>query len=292
MFGYIRPAADKLSEEDQKRFSALYCGLCHTLGRRYGATARWILNYDFAFLAMLLSRETVCTCDECRCAVHPLKKRSVLCRSEALDLAADESVILTWWQIQDGIRDRNFWTGIPYRLASLFLKRAYQKARKWRPSFDESTRRHLQDLAQCEAERCHSLDKTADAFASLLSDAAGSVTDPVKSRVLRQMLYHLGRWIYLVDAADDLKSDAKENQYNPVALRYGLTDGRWTEESRAALAQTLDCSIRVMAASYELYDFGIWSDIIQSVVYEGMYTVGHSVLDGTFHQRARKKRPV
>ena len=84
----------------------------------------------------------------------------------------------------------------------------------------------------------------------------------------------------------------QKGSYNPVALRYGLTDGEWTEESRAALALTLDRSIRVMAASYELYDFGVWSDIIQSVVYEGMYAVGHSVLDGTFHQRARKRKKI
>ncbi|NLU23531.1 MAG: hypothetical protein GXW99_02185 [Clostridiales bacterium] len=290
MFGYVRPAVDKLTEEDKERFAAVYCGLCHTLGNRYGFAARWILNYDFAFLAILLSDETACSCGCCRCVVHSFRPKKTACRTPALELAADESVILSWWQLQDGIADHGFWRGLKYRIARFFLKKAYRKARELRPAFDKSTQQHLAELSCLEKENCSSLDRPADAFAQLLSDAADSVPDAVKSRVLRQMLYHLGRWIYLVDAVDDLRQDAKEGAYNPVALRYGLPDGVLTEESRQALSVTLDQSIRVMAASYELYDFGLWSDIVQSVVYEGMYAVGHSVLAGTFRKRKRKKQ--
>lgn len=55
MFGYVRPAADRLTEEQEACFRAAYCGLCHTLGERYGLPGRMILNYDLTFLAMLLS---------------------------------------------------------------------------------------------------------------------------------------------------------------------------------------------------------------------------------------------
>lgn len=59
----------------------------------------------------------------------------------------------------------------------------------------------------------------------------------MRRRVLEQMLYHLGRWVYLIDAADDLQKDAVSGNYNPVALRYGLRDGKWDEESRPGLCQ-------------------------------------------------------
>lgn len=55
MFGYVHISPDKLSEEEKERYQACYCGLCHTLGRRYGTFARMILNYDLVFLAVLLS---------------------------------------------------------------------------------------------------------------------------------------------------------------------------------------------------------------------------------------------
>ncbi|MBQ0038227.1 MAG: hypothetical protein KBS74_06090 [Clostridiales bacterium] len=292
MFGYVRPAQEKLTEEDRQRFQAVYCGLCHTLKRRYGQLSRFILNYDLVMLAMLLSGGAVCDCDAKRCAVHPLKKRPCMGCSDALDTAADYSVILTWWQLRDGVTDHGFWGSLKYRLLSRLLRRAYQKAKKRQPMFDHRTAEHLQELAQLEQEQCLSIDRPADTFARLLAGAADSVENSVHRRVLQQMLYHLGRWIYLADAADDLKKDLKSGNYNPLALRYEHTDGVLTEESRRALARTMDQSIRMMAAAFELADFGVWTNIIRSTVYQGLYVVGTAVLDGTFRRRPKKDNPT
>jgi hypothetical protein len=131
------------------------------------------------------------------------------------------------------------------------------------------------------------MDQAADAFASLLSGAAGEVDDPVRRRVLEQMLYHLGRWIYLVDAADDLKEDAASGNYNPVALRYGLTEGTWTPEARRDFGYTLDHSIHMITTAFELWDFGVWRPLLESTVYTGLFAVGKAVLDGTYRRVAR-----
>ena len=286
MFGYVRPAAQRLTEEQQQRYEGAYCGLCHTLGRRYGLAGRMILNYDLTFLAMLLSEGTAERCTK-RCLIHPVKGRPCACGGSAFELAADMSIILTWWQIQDGIADHGFFGGLKYRAASLLLRRAYRKARALRPAFDESTRRHLEKLSELEKENCPSLDAAADTFARLLADAAHEVAQPVKRRVLEQMLYHLGRWVYLVDAADDLKKDVKTGSYNPLPLRYALPGDTLTDTARQALAQTLDSSIRAMAAAFELWDFGDYGPVIESTVYEGLYAVGTSVLEGTFRRETR-----
>ena len=42
---------------------------------------------------------------------------------------------------------------------------------------------------------------------SLLAAAAEEAEEGPRRRVLREILYHLGRWIYLADAADDLAKD-------------------------------------------------------------------------------------
>ena len=286
MFGYVRPAAQRLTEEQQQRYEGAYCGLCHTLGRRYGLAGRMILNYDLTFLAMLLSEGTAERCTK-RCLIHTVKGRPCACGGSAFELAADMSIILTWWQIQDGIADHGFFGGLKYRAASLLLRRAYRKARALRPAFDESTRRHLEKLSELEKENCPSLDAAADTFARLLADAAHEVAQPVKRRVLEQMLYHLGRWVYLVDAADDLKNDVKTGSYNPLPLRYALPGDTLTDTARQALAQTLDGSIRAMAAAFELWDFGDYGPVIESTVYEGLYAVGTSVLEGTFRRETR-----
>ena len=104
----------------------------------------------------------------------------------------------------------------------------------------------------------------------------------MKRRVLEQMLYHLGRWIYLVDAADDLAEDFASGSYNPLICRFSLEKGELTEEARESLTVSLDHSIRLMAAAFELWDFGVWSPIIRAAVYEGLFLVGGAVLEGTF----------
>ena len=129
MFGYVRPSDDRLTPADRETFRAAYCGLCHALGARYGLVGRMILNYDLTFLAMVLSDGAGEDCMR-RCAVHPLRKRCCTAGDPALDAAADMSVILTYWQLRDGVADHGFWCGLKYRIASVLLRPAYRKARE------------------------------------------------------------------------------------------------------------------------------------------------------------------
>lgn len=282
MYGYVRPPLKTLPEEETERFRRVYCGLCHTLGQRYGAAARFILNYDFTFLAILLSDPAEESCSKSRCLASPIRRRSFQPSGAALELAADESVILAYWQLRDGVKDHDWLHGVTYRSVSKILEPAYRRAASLRPAFDEQTRLQLALLERLEAERCSSIDQAADAFAALLAAAAQEVDDPVRRRVLEQLLYHLGRWVYLVDAADDLKKDALSGDYNPVALRFGLGDGVWTAEARREFAATLDHSIHMMATAFELWDFGVWTPVLESTLYTGLFQVGKAVLDGRF----------
>ena len=284
MFGYVRPPLEALPQEEADRFRRAYCGLCHALGERYGPAARMILNYDFTYLAILLSDpEEAAPCRR-RCVSSPLRPRDYQPASPALELAADESVILAYWQLRDGVEDHGLWKGLSYRASAAALRGGYRKAAAARPEFDGRVREQLAALGRLEAERCPSMDQAADTFAQLLAAAAAGVEDPVRRRVLEQMLYHLGRWVYLIDAADDLQKDAVSGNYNPVALRYGLRDGKWNEESRRAFARTLDHSIHMIATAFELWDFGVWRPLLESTVYTGLFAVGRAVLEGTFHK--------
>ena len=288
MFGYVRPSVQDLPERELDRFRTMYCGLCHTLSRRYGQAARFILNYDFTYLAILLSDRAAGKENAGRCYTSPIRKRPYLESTAAMELAADESVILAYWQLRDGVEDHAWAAGLKYRAGARLLESAYRKAAAFRPAFDQAVRRQLQMLSALEKEKDPSMDKAADTFAVLLSSAAEGVEEPVRRRVLEQILYHLGRWVYLIDAADDLKKDAESGNYNPVALRYGLKDGAWDPESRHAFAVTLDHSIHQMAAAFELWNFGVWTTVLQTTFYAGLFRVGHAVLEGTYHRRDRK----
>ena len=289
MFGYVRPSVQDLPEGELNRFRTMYCGLCHTLSRRYGQAARFILNYDFTYLAILLSDGAAGTEHSGRCYTSPIRKRPYLESTAAMELAADESVILAYWQLRDGIADHAGSAGLKYRAGAQLLESAYRKAAAFQPAFDETVRCQLQLLSDLERETAPSMDQAADTFAVLLSSAAAELENRTRQRILEQILYHLGRWVYLIDAADDLKKDAESGNYNPVALRYGLENGVWTPESRREFAGTLDHSIHQMAAAFELWDFGVWTPVLQATFYAGLFQVGRAVLDGTFRRHQHRK---
>ena len=168
-----------------------------------------------------------------------------------------------------------------YLVACLALGGAYRKAARRRPDFDGAVRRCLDELARLEGENCPSLDRTADTLARLLQAAAPE--EGIRGRVLGQLLYHLGRWIYLADARDDLAEDRAAGRYNPVAARYGPGG------DDAALALTMDQSLAQMGAALQLGDFGCRLPILENIIYLGLPLVQKSVFDGSWAQIKKQK---
>ena len=271
MFGYVRPFRPELKCKDFDLYRATYCGLCRCLRRRYGLAAPMLLNFDFTFLALLLwePEDRFHPCRG-RCHANPLRRLPMCPDSGALELAADESVILAWWKLRDSVQDEGFGRGLPARALSVLLRPAYRTAE-----------RCLKELAVLERERCTSLDRTADAFARLLQAAAPQEGE--RGRVLSQLLYHLGRWIYLADARDDWEEDRLAGRYNPAAARYG-PDG-----DDEALRQTMDHSLAQIGAALQLGDFGCRTALLENIVYLGLPLVEKAVFDGTWKDIKKQK---
>ena len=282
MFGYVRPRKDELKVRDWEAYQAVYCGLCHTLGRRYGLLPRMFLNYDFVYLVMVLDGgKAPPVIHRRRCMACPLRGKPSCQGGQALERAADESVILTYWKLRDSVADRSFWKGIFARLLSLLLRPSYRKAAARVPDFDRQVVTCLEELQALEQAGSPSLDRTADTFARLLRSAAPE--DDPRGRVLEQLLYHLGRWIYLIDARDDLAEDREAGRYNPVAARYG-PDG-----DDPALKLTLNHSLELMGAALQLGDFGCRTPVLENIIYLGLPLVQQAVFDGSWAQIKKQK---
>ena len=173
MFGYVRAVTAVLPPEEQTRYKAVYCGLCKTLGERYGRTAQLTLSYDFVFLALLLAPpEGDEKTARYRCPAAPWKQKTVWLSDAALEAAADATVILVWWKLQDAIRDGGAGEKLKNRAVALALRRHYRAAARRRPGFDQVAEACLRELHQLEEANTPSLDRPADAFARLLQAAA------------------------------------------------------------------------------------------------------------------------
>ncbi len=287
MFGYVRPVLARLSDDEKSLYQSAYCGLCHAMGKRHGWLSRFTLNYDFAFLAVLLCGSGGDGDSRCmRCPAHPLRKpKACLCGGE-LERAADESMILTWYKLYDDVDDRSFFPGLPYRFLRRLFRRAYRRAAAAHPQFDLRVKEGMAQLRRLEDARSPQLDRAAHAFADILAAAGECVEDEVRQRTMEQLLYHLGRWIYLVDAWDDLDEDQKKGRYNPLDARF---DGQ-AKQKREYVETTITHSARLVSAAANLMEFGRWDPIVRNVIESGLPAVQRTVLDCQWKQLRKARR--
>lgn len=291
MFGYVRPLREELKVRDWEGYKAAYCSLCHALKEQCGTAARFVLNYDFVFLALLLDDETApaVPCKR-RCAAHPLRPRDTVPAMESAALCAQESVILTHYKLLDDAGDEGFGKKVKSRLANLCLARSYRKARRSLPRFDETVKTCLGELNALETARSPQLDRTADTFARLLAASAPETGEGPVDRPRAQLLYHLGRWIYLADAADDLAGDREAGRYNPIDARFG------GNPDMDYIETTMSHSLVLVQSAFQLLPPNRWQAVLENILYLGLPQVQKQAVAGTWHggreSRQTHERPL
>ncbi len=290
MFGYVRPDAPELKIKDFERYRACYCGLCHEIGGTYGTAARLTLSYDLVFLAMLLwHQDEPREYEMKRCIPSLCRRQCVCCKSYPLKICAAYNVILYYRKLDDSIMDSGCVKAIPYRVARGLLNGAYKRAAEDFPEFDAAVKDNLDGLTELERQGEQSLDRAADKFACLLSSAAIAESDVTLRRILEELLYHVGRMIYIADAFDDAEEDFKSSNYNPIIAHFSLTDWVISEDVKEAVMNTLKASHNRVINAYSLLPKSAWSDITDNIIYLGLPSMCREVLAGTYNRK--KKLP-
>ena len=226
MLGYVTADKPELKMREFEVYSGYYCGVCKSIGRRYGQLPRMVLSYDAAFLALLLAglfKEEDNPTRE-HCIIHPIKKKTIV-SGDAIDYAADVMLILAWFKLIDDARDE----GKLYAKAAVFtMKGKYRKLEASRPGLCQKINHNLEELTKLEDSKCESLDQAAEAFAKIMEAIfeEGPVPDGFREyEVLRRIGYHLGKWIYLIDAIDDIDENIESGAYNPLLYRFKYQPG-------------------------------------------------------------------
>lgn len=290
MYGYVRPVKGELRVREYEMFRGAYCGLCEALKRRCGFMARFVVNYDLTFMAMVLSDAEGCM-QRKRCPAHPLRRKYCVCASPAMDTAADYSVILAMWKLRDDIQDKSFLKGIISRMAMWLMIPAYRKAVAQRPDFDRIVRDNLQELHELESQKCSSIDQTADCFARILAATSADCSES-RQRIFREVFYHLGRYVYLLDAIDDLSDDWKTSGYNPLIYRFSLSEEKLSDDQKALLNSTLNISQQCIAAAFQLLEETVWTPILENIICFGLPSAAEKVLNGEWNKREKGKELI
>ncbi len=225
MLGYVRAHMPELRMRDHECYRALYCGLCHHMGKCTGQCSRFSLSYDFVFLAALrlsLTGEQV-QFKKKRCIVHPFKKRLTVIENETLRYCADASALLTYHKCRDDVTDEKGFKRFRARLASLLFSRGYRKAKGRHPQLDQSVAESLARLRAYELDTAAppSADAPAEIFGDLMADVFAEDLEGADARIAANLGRAVGHWIYLADAADDFLRDRKKGSFNPYLRLFG-----------------------------------------------------------------------
>lgn len=213
MFGYVQANLNDLQPEEQSRYRAAYCGLCRTLGKRYGAPARMGLTYDLTFLTLLLSSlyEPEEEQGKLRCLPHPQNTHAYI-SNVCTEYAADMTVVLVYHKCMDDWKDEHKVGRSAY---ASWLERPYAKVRKLWQEKCLIIEDALNCLARIEQAKETSPDAAANCFGALMEELFSFRTDRWQA-YLRALGNSLGRYIYLADAMIDREQDRKHGNYNPL----------------------------------------------------------------------------
>lgn len=287
MFGYIRAERAELRIREYEYYRAAYCGLCRSMGKCTGQCSRLTLSYDIAFLAhvRMLLEGTVPAFKARRCCVHPVHKRRMMEPNPQLSYCAHASAILAYEKCRDDVADERGFARLGARMKCLFLRGAYKKARRAYPALADRVREKLVQLSEREAARTTSADEVAAIFGELLGEVTAHGLEESAARIARRIGFEAGRFIYFLDALDDLEKDAKRGRFNPFLLRYG---GAVPEEDKGGLRDALVMGLCDLESAIDLIpsrEDPTSRDILNNILYLGMPRQMDDVLCG----RRRKK---
>lgn len=296
MFGYVRPFKSELLVRQYDQYKAAYCQLCRALKQHYGWLASFTLSYDCTFYALLMlsTREAKLSLHHGRCVMNPLKRCDFLeSDREAYHKAAALSVLLTYHKLRDNLEDDSFWKSFGSRVFLPFVSRKAKRAAKEYPFLAGEAQKAMEGQRQAE-QSGGGVDACAEPTANLLSALFGELScDKMQAVALERFGYFLGRWVYLMDAADDLADDLKEGAFNPFIPRLGLSGKTELscEERKAAdqaMNQALNATAAQMLLAFQLIDTQNFGPILENVVEKGLPEIQREIL--FLHIREQKKR--
>lgn len=263
MYGYIQTYRPDLRFREYDCYRSHYCGLCHVLQKRWGILKRMTLSYDLTFLLILLDALYEPTLQQkqtrCFCCIG---KKTMIQYSCFTEYTADCNLLLFYLKCQDDWQDNQ---NVAKKLISSTLKKSYHKICTTYPQKTAYIQEQLQQLHQYELHHETDAILPAACFGRMLGEIFCYDKD-IWEKELRDIGYHLGVFIYLTDAYDDLSKDRKQGQYNPF-LQMQETDPHFHKDCE----QKMKHAIAMAASAMERLPLIRNADLLRNILYAGVW---------------------
>ncbi len=288
MFGYVKPYTNELLVKEFSLYKAIYCGLCHTGGKQISVFSRFLLSYDFTALATLrLAFDSTEVKTENRLCPFKLRRCPTAECDAVFPYVAAAFACLTYCKAKDDVEDEKGFRKIFYKARVPFAKRMKKKASKLYPTLYEKVAAPLSRLSDLENDgKRHTLDTFADAAAECIGVIASFGLEGTAHDIAYEAGYHIGRFIYIIDAVDDLEKDIKKKRFNPLIVHYGTADA--AKNAMDAVEETLIIGSVRFSAAVGFIDSSTYTDILQNIATFGM----KSVINTVYGKYAYKRKEI
>lgn len=295
MFGYVRPYKTYMLVGEYEEYKAVYCSLCKNLGKHYNVFTRLALNYDLTFFA-LLDFDLNDNCPKLkkgRCTVNPLKKCNYISlESQSYHRASALTVLMTYHKILDNIKDDSFLKSLASRCLKPFIAGSAKKAGREFPYMAKIMQDMMNEQNEVEKDENASLDACCEPTAKALSLLFQSISEN-QSLVLKELGYFLGRWIYTIDAADDLKNDLKNQAFNPLRKYFSLETDFLPEERQKEFDEEsnyiLNNNVSRIISALNLLELNRYRGIVSNIIEKGLPQIQKEILFLHIREKERKK---
>lgn len=279
MFGYVRADTPYLYIKDDVLYRAMYCGVCKGIAEVCGHSACMGLSYDVTFFSVLLHNIAGIdvTIEKSHCLTHHIRSRQMAKVDELTRQLGALNTALVYYKYTDDIAD-----GDKGRGKRLWFKKGFRRMKKAYPQIAEIVRKHMAEQEKTEATETNSLDRAADATASMIAEFSDLALGEKATDYTRNLFYAIGKWIYLIDALDDYDKDLKKGAYNPFILAYNaeckqaLLAGARGEEVRYAF-HALFFDIRENLSHIH---FHFNRDLSDNVLLRGLPAMTKKIMEG------------
>ncbi len=262
MLGYVTVNQDELKGKDLRKYREFYCGVCRDIRQNSGQMPRVFLTYDMTFLAILLSslEEAEENKAELRCMLHPFRK-TVSIQNRWTAYAADMNVLLTYYNLMDDWEDEKKLNSLA---ASTMMRQSCRRLEQKYPRQSLAVKNYLKELHRVEKDGSSDLDLAAGLTGTCFGEIF-AVPESEWKEELRSLGFYLGKWIYLMDAWNDVEADQKKGLYNPFA---GMAKENGFDEKAYGILMMMAAEA---ARAFERLPIIENVDILRNILYSGMW---------------------
>ena len=277
MLGYVKAFKPEMKIKDYELYRGIYCSLCRALGRLYSPIAQLFLSYDFAFAAVLrlAAGDRGCSFSKKRCPYNPAKKCMICSGREEIDFCAHAVIITVYYKIKDNIHDGGFKSKLLAAIIYPVIALMHKKAVRFAPEIDEIIGSSMKNQFETEKNICAGIDEAAHHSADALGKVIASGFDGERRESLYNLGYMIGRYVYILDAADDIESDIKSGSFNPFKAEFGDSQGEVFAEKVKGM---LNLTQSVALESLDSLDKKRFEDILENIVLDGLTYSSEKVL--------------